>query len=77
MNAKLHNLPMPSRLQAVICLIALAQAALALATDWPCYRADAARSATTSEEPTFPLALRWVYTPAQRPRPAGPVATWS
>ena len=41
-------------------------------TDWPCYRADAARSAKSAETLEFPLEPSWVYQPAQAPQPAWP-----
>ena len=53
---------------AVVCLSGVA----APAQDWPCYRADAARSATTAEALFFPLEPLWVYQPAQAPQPAWP-----
>jgi len=40
--------------------------------DWPTYQHDAARSGVTKESLTFPLTKRWVYRPAQPPRPAWP-----
>lgn len=49
----------------------LVLAAFARAGDWPCYRGDDARSATTSEELAFPLSPAWVHT-TQPARPAWP-----
>jgi len=40
--------------------------------DWPCYNADASRSATTEGALSYPLRKAWEYTPAQPPRPAWP-----
>ena len=76
MNTQLHGLLMRLGSCAMGFLVALAVPVSTWAADWPCYRADGARSATTSEELTFPLGLRWVYTPTQRPRPAWPDAVW-
>jgi len=42
------------------------------AADWPCYKADAARSGVTEEKFEFPLRLSWVYEPSQPPCPAWP-----
>ncbi len=42
------------------------------AADWPAYRANNARTATTSERVEFPLKLEWKYVPAQQHRPAWP-----
>ena len=42
------------------------------AADWPTYRHDNARTGYTSESPTVPLSLHWVYTPVYPPRPAWP-----
>jgi len=42
------------------------------AADWPCWRADAARSGVTSERLEFPLAPAWAHRPAQPPAPAWP-----
>ncbi len=41
------------------------------AEDWPCYRKDARRSATTPERLAFPLAAKWTRAGAP-PRPAWP-----
>ncbi len=55
------------------CSIALLVAAnFALAADWPCHRADAARSGVTEDELGFPLGCAWTYVPSQPPRPAWP-----
>ncbi len=62
----------------VIFALKLCVAVLGLATvcasaaDWPCHRGDLARSARTDERLDLPLALRWVYVPAQPPCPAWP-----
>ena len=40
--------------------------------DWPCYRADAARSAKSAETLAFPLEPHWVYQAAQVSQPAWP-----
>ena len=45
---------------------------LTRAADWPAYRADNARSATTSEKLQFPLSLAWKYVPARKHRLAWP-----
>jgi len=45
---------------------------IARAADWAAYRANNARTATTSERLEFPLTLAWTYVPAHRPRPAWP-----
>jgi len=42
------------------------------ADDWPVYRKDSCRSATTAEKLKFPLKKVWVYEPAQPPTPAWP-----
>ena len=57
----------------VLCLIACLTSAGALkAADWPAYRADNARSATTSEKLQFPLSLAWKYVPSRKHQPAWP-----
>ena len=40
------------------------------AGDWPAYRHDLQRTATTDEKLAFPLKLAWRYTAAQPPAPA-------
>lgn len=40
--------------------------------DWPCYKADAARSGVTAEAFELPLVKVWTYEPAQPPQPAWP-----
>jgi len=50
----------------------LALACAANAEDWPAYRHDNARSATTSEVLVPPLSPQWVYTPLHAPEPAWP-----
>ena len=42
------------------------------AADWPTYQADGQRSGVTTEQLTFPLALRWAYEPCRPPEPAWP-----
>lgn len=42
------------------------------AADWPCYCADAVRSAESTEQIKFPLEVSWVYKAAQAPKPACP-----
>ena len=42
------------------------------AADWPCYKADAARSSVTEEKLEFPLGLNWVYESPRPPCPAWP-----
>jgi hypothetical protein len=41
-------------------------------TDWPTYRRDNRRSATTPDPIGLPLALLWVHKPRQAPAPAWP-----
>jgi outer membrane protein assembly factor BamB len=50
----------------------LALACTSAAEDWPTYRHDNARSATTSEVLAPPLSPQWVYVPLHRPEPAWP-----
>jgi len=47
---------------------------IASAADWPAYRANNARTATTSEKLALPLSLAWKYVPAQKHQPAWPDA---
>ena len=44
----------------------------ATCSDWPTYRADAARSGYTPDELPEALSLRWSFEPAHRPMPAWP-----
>ncbi len=45
---------------------------LAVAADWPCYGADAARTSSSAEQLAFPLNSIWAYHPIQTPAPAWP-----
>jgi outer membrane protein assembly factor BamB len=45
---------------------------LSAAADWPAYRGNSARTATTSEKLTFPLREVWKYIPKRKPLPAWP-----
>ena len=47
-------------------------AGVAPGEDWPAYKADAARSGTTTEAVRCPLTKLWTFLPAQPPRPAWP-----
>ncbi len=58
--------------RSIFLLASLACVGVAQAADWPCYRADAARSATSAEAIELPLGMSWRYQPAQGPRPAWP-----
>lgn len=51
-------------------LILLCIGASALASDWPTYRHDIARTGCTSESLKTPLALQWEYVSAHEPRTA-------
>ena len=51
-------------------LVLLFTAASALASDWPTYRHDIARTGCTSESLKTPLVLRWQYISAYEPRTA-------
>ncbi len=42
------------------------------AADWPAYRGNSARTATTSEKLKYPLKLVWKYVPKRPPLPAWP-----
>jgi outer membrane protein assembly factor BamB len=42
------------------------------AADWPAYRGNSARTATTSEKLTYPLKEVWKYVPKRKPLPAWP-----
>ena len=53
-------------------LLFLLLAALAFGEDWPAFRRDVQRSATTSEALEFPLERAWSYQSAQPPAPAWP-----
>ena len=53
-------------------ILILAAASLASATDWPQFRADAARSGYTPEALPQQLTLRWVYHASHKPAPAWP-----
>jgi outer membrane protein assembly factor BamB len=57
----------------VLFLTAFGLPAAALAGDWPTYRSDPARSATTSETVGPQLFLQWTYTPLHPPKPAWPM----
>ena len=59
-------------IRVLVCLFGSAFAAGAGAGEWPCYRADAARSGVTREKLSLPLSVRWEYRPAQGPKPAWP-----
>jgi outer membrane protein assembly factor BamB len=59
--------------QFAILLILLVICAVAGAKSWPTYRADIARSGTTSETVGPKLFLQWKYTPAHPPKPAWPM----
>ena len=54
--------------QVILTVIALS----AEAADWPAYRMNNARTATTSESLVFPLSPVWKYVPAQKHQPAWP-----
>jgi outer membrane protein assembly factor BamB len=51
-------------------LVLLLAAAGAIASDWPTYRHDIARTGCAGESLSSPLALQWVNTCAHEPRPA-------
>lgn len=53
---------------------AVVAANLALAADWPTYRADAARSGYTAETIPNQLRLRWTFDTGHAPRPAWPTS---
>jgi len=53
-------------------LVLAALPRLAVAEDWPAYRADPARSGRSANGLKPPLTLLWRYDPAQAPRPAWP-----
>jgi hypothetical protein len=53
-----------------LALVALGRASSSRAADWPCYRANPERTATTEETLTFPLGAAWVYEPVAPPSPA-------
>jgi hypothetical protein len=55
----------------VVALLALL-GNLARAVDWPAYRGNSARTATTSEKLTYPLKEIWKYVPKREPMPAWP-----
>lgn len=65
---------MPSFLRS--CQLAVARALLlmfalpAAASDWPAYRGDARRSAVSTDQVKFPLAVAWQRTSKRLPRPA-------
>ncbi|NQT83420.1 PQQ-binding-like beta-propeller repeat protein [bacterium] len=44
--------------------------AVTMASDWPTYRHDIARTGSTAESLGQPLQLRWAYVPTDRPKPA-------
>jgi len=54
----------------IAALILLSAVAGAVASDWPTYRHDIARTGGTDESLGSPLTLQWVYTSAHEPRPA-------
>jgi len=57
----------------VLCfLFATGLAGSSFAADWPMYGCDSARSGSTTNSLAFPLRQKWVYEPAQAPRPAWP-----
>ncbi len=62
-----------SQSQIAILLILFVICAVAGARSWPTYRADTARSGTTSETVGPKLFLQWKYTPAHPPKPAWPM----
>jgi outer membrane protein assembly factor BamB len=65
--------PLASFLIAALLSASSIQAQQRTATaDWPCYAGNPARTATTTEAVEFPLAVTWVYEPAQAPAPAWP-----
>jgi len=53
-------------------LILLLAAANAIASDWPTYRHDMARTGCTDESLQAPLELRWEYVSGHEPAPAWP-----
>ena len=61
-----------SRILTKCILLAACLSQIALAADWPMYKADPQRSGVTPEALKFPLAKRWVYEPSQPARPAWP-----
>ena len=63
---------MPRVQTLALVLASLSCIGVASASDWPCYRADAARSAKSPDTLEFPLGASWVYRPAQAPQPAWP-----
>ncbi len=67
--------PTNSASLALVFVLSLTSAAL-MASDWPTYRGDKARTGSTSESLSLPLRLRWVYVPNGLPKPAwSPPAT--
>ena len=50
----------------------IASSVNALGDDWPCFQADASRSAVADSTLRFPLDLHWKYVPKQAPKPAWP-----
>jgi outer membrane protein assembly factor BamB len=59
-------------LRALVVGIMAAGSLAAVAADWPCHMADAARSGVSSDTVKFPLSPAWEYEPAQEPEPAWP-----
>ena len=59
-------------LLAVLAISIIASSHAAVAADWPAYRANNARTATTAEKLRFPLTLAWKYVPARKHQPAWP-----
>ena len=66
------NEPLTVGLAARIAVVAALLAGPAAASDWPMYRADAARSAWTDDVLPGKLELRWSHRAAQPPDPAWP-----
>ena len=63
-----QSLPLFIILIAALCLAG----GHAFAGDWPTFRHDNSRSATTIEDLQPPLALQWTFTPQHGPEPQGP-----
>ena len=57
----------PALTSALVLLLAVTSV---MASDWPTYRHDLARTGCTNESLGAPLVLRWVYTSTHEPRPA-------
>jgi len=54
----------------LVVMVVVAMSTASLASDWPTYRYDSARSGVTTEQVKPPLTLCWVFKPRHAPEPA-------